>query len=163
MSKVTLRPAQPEDAPEILALIEALALYEKEPDAVKVDADTLAAQLRSPRPPFECILAVDGGVAVGFALFFQSYSTWCGRPGLWLEDLFVTPDRRGEDIGKRLLSHLAALAVERDYARLEWCVLDWNESAIAFYESLGSRAMGDWTTHRVEGDALASLSRAAGG
>jgi len=159
MSTVELRFAQPHDAPLILALIEALAAYEREPDAVEVDAATLEEQLRSDRPPFECVLALDGVEAIGFALFFQSYSTWRGRPGLWLEDLFVVEARRGEGIGKRLLSHLASIAVERDYARLEWWVLDWNEPAIRFYESLGSKAMGEWTTHRVEGEALDALAQ----
>jgi len=159
MPRVDLRFAEPDDAPQILALIEALAVYEREPDAVEVGAATLAEQLRSERPPFECVLAVDGADAIGFALFFQSYSTWRGRPGLWLEDLFVIEERRGEGVGKRLLSRLAAIAIERDYARLEWWVLDWNEPAIRFYESLGSEAMGEWTTHRVEGEALSALAR----
>ncbi len=154
---VELKDARPDDAERILALIEALALYEKEPDAVEVDAATLRAQLASEEPPFECVLAVDGGEAVGFALFFSTYSTWRGRPGIWLEDLFVIPARRGEGIGKRLLRHLAALAVARECGRLEWSVLDWNEPAIRFYESLGAKQMSEWTTHRVDGDALRML------
>lgn len=153
-----IRPAEPSDAPRILVLIEALALYEKEPDAVEVDAETLAAQLASDRPPFECVLALDGGEAVGFALFFQTYSTWRGLPGMWLEDLFVVPESRGRGVGKALLSHLAALATERGYGRLEWSVLDWNEPAIRFYKSLGATAMDDWTTHRVDRGALAILA-----
>ncbi|MBW2464771.1 MAG: GNAT family N-acetyltransferase, partial [Deltaproteobacteria bacterium] len=154
MSTVQLRPADPSDAPRILALIQALALYEKEPDAVEVDAETLRAQLGADRPPFECVLAMDGGDAVGFALYFQTYSTWRGRPGMWLEDLFVVPESRGRGIGKELLSHLAAEAVRREYGRLEWSVLDWNESAIRFYESLGAAPMDEWTTHRVDRDSL---------
>jgi GNAT superfamily N-acetyltransferase len=158
MSSVQFRPATASDAPDILALIRALAAYEREPDEVEVDAPTLAAQLGGEAPPFECILAVDGATAVGFALFFQSYSTWRGRPGLWLEDLFVVPERRGEGIGKRLLKELAALVVARGYARFEWSVLDWNEPAIRFYESLGAKPMVEWTTHRVEGEALSRLA-----
>jgi GNAT superfamily N-acetyltransferase len=154
MSSVQLRPATASDAPDILALIRALATYEREPDEVEVDAPTLAAQLGADAPPFECILAVDGGTAVGFALFFQSYSTWRGRPGLWLEDLFVVPERRGEGIGKRLLKELAALVVARGYARFEWSVLDWNEPAIGFYRSIGASSMDGWTTFRLTGDAL---------
>ncbi len=159
---IELRDARPEDAERILALIEALAVYEKEPDAVEVDAPTLRAQLASDPPPFECVLAVEGDTAVGFALFFSTYSTWRGRPGIWLEDLFVVPERRGEGIGKRLLAHLASLAVARECGRLEWTVLDWNEPAIRFYESLGARAMSEWTTHRLDGDALAALGRLNG-
>jgi GNAT superfamily N-acetyltransferase len=157
---IELRDARPEDAERILALIRALAVYEKEPDAVELDAETLRRQLASDRPPFECVLALDGEDASGFALFFSTYSTWRGRPGIWLEDLFVIPERRGEGIGKRLLSHLAALAVARGCGRLEWSVLDWNEPAIHFYESLGARAMSEWTTHRLDGDALLELGRA---
>lgn len=156
-----IRPAEPSDAPRILALIQALALYEKEPDAVEVDAETLRAQLGADRPPFECVLAMDGAEAVGFALYFQTYSTWRGRPGMWLEDLFVVPESRGRGIGKLLLSHLAAETVRREYGRLEWSVLDWNESAIRFYESLGAAPMDEWTTHRVDRDSLSTLAKTA--
>ena len=158
VSSVHIRPALSSDAPAILSLIHALALYEKQPEAVEVCVETLAADLSAESPPFECVLALDGAEAVAFALFFQTYSTWRGRSGMWLEDLFVLPERRGKGIGKSLLSHLAALAVTRGYARFEWSVLDWNEPAIRFYESVGAKAMEEWTTHRVDGHALITLA-----
>lgn len=155
-----LRAAEPDDAPRILELIEALASYEREPDAVKVDAETLRRQLAREQPPFECVLAVDEerGLAIGFALFFPTYSTWRGQSGLWLEDLFVVPERRGEGVGRRLLAHLARACVQRGYARFEWSVLDWNEPALGFYRRVGAVPMREWTTQRLEGAALESLA-----
>nr|WP_276600883.1 GNAT family N-acetyltransferase [Nannocystis sp. ILAH1] len=154
-----LRAAGPADAADIHRLIVDLATYEREPDAVEVTVDTLRDQLASERPPFECLLAEDGGGAVvGFALYFHNYSTWRGRPGLYLEDLFVDPSARGRGIGKQLLVRLAQLAVERGCARMDWAVLDWNAPAIAFYESLGARAVADWTIFRLTGPALLNLS-----
>ncbi|MCY1066120.1 GNAT family N-acetyltransferase [Nannocystis sp. RBIL2] len=154
-----LRAAGPADAADIHRLIVDLATYEREPDAVEVTVDTLRDQLASERPPFECLLAEDGGGAVvGFALYFHNYSTWRGRPGLYLEDLFVDPSARGRGIGKQLLERLAQLAVERGCARMDWAVLDWNAPAIAFYESLGARAVADWTIFRLTGPALLNLS-----
>jgi GNAT superfamily N-acetyltransferase len=156
-----LRPAGPSDAADIHRLIVDLATYEREPDAVVVTADELRDQLAAERPPFECILAEDDDDAVvGFALFFHNYSTWRGRPGLYLEDLFVDPSARGRGIGKQLLVRLAQLAVERGCARMDWAVLDWNAPAIAFYESLGARAVADWTIFRLTGPALSDLARA---
>ncbi|MEM8886186.1 MAG: GNAT family N-acetyltransferase [Planctomycetota bacterium] len=154
---LVLRTAEPEDAATIHRFIQGLAEYEKEPDAVEVTPAQLAEQLAQAKPPFECLLAERNGTAVGFALFFESYSTWRGRVGLYLEDLYVPPEHRGQGIGKALLRRLAQLTVERGGARLEWAVLDWNEPAIRFYESLGARPMDEWTTWRLTDDALRSL------
>ena len=156
---IALRTATADDAGLILRFIQALADYEREPDAVETDEETLRAQLAEPSPPFECLIAELDGAAVGFALFFHNYSTWRGRRGIWLEDLFVLPEHRGRGAGKALLRRVAALATERGCARVEWTVLDWNQPAIDFYRSLGAQAMDEWTTHRVADRALASLAR----
>ena len=156
---IALRPATPEDAPEIHRLIVALATYEREPDAVVVTSAELATQLASERPPFECLLAEADGVVVGFALYFHNYSTWRGRAGLYLEDLFVEPAQRGRGIGRKLLIALAAIAVARGCARMEWMVLDWNEPAIAFYRSLGAQAVDGWHVFRVTDTALTDLAK----
>jgi len=154
-----LRAAGPDDAATIHGLIVDLATYEREPDAVVVTIDQLREQLAAARPPFECLLAEDDdGAAVGFALYFHNYSTWRGRPGLYLEDLFVAPSHRGRGLGKQLLVRLAQIAVERGCARMEWAVLDWNTPAIAFYERLGARAMAEWTTFRLTDAALRGLA-----
>lgn len=152
-----IRTARPEDAATIHAFICGLAEYEREPDAVEVTPAELADQLAQPQPPFECLLAEQNGEPVGFALFFMNYSTWRGRLGLYIEDLFVPSERRGDGIGGALLKRLAELTVERGGARLEWSVLDWNEPAIRFYESLGAIALDEWTTWRLTGDALITL------
>lgn len=157
-----IRFATPEDAELLHRFIRELAAYEREPDAVEVTVGELRAQLSQPQPPFECIVAErdgEGGVqALGFALFFGSYSTWRGRPGLYLEDLFVPPEHRGEGVGRALLAALARLARDRGCARLEWSVLDWNTPAIGFYERLGARPRSEWTTYRLTDDALAQLA-----
>jgi GNAT superfamily N-acetyltransferase len=137
------------DAATILGFIRALAEYEKMPDAVEVNEATLAAQLRGSPPPFECLLAEESGDAVGFALLFHTYSTWRGRRGLWLEDLFVLPERRREGIGKRLLDFVVALARERQCGRVEWPVLDWNQPAIDFYRSYGATLLEEWRICRM--------------
>jgi GNAT superfamily N-acetyltransferase len=155
---VTLRPAGPDDAATIHALVTALAVYEREPDAVECTPAVLRAQLASPRPPFECLLAEEDGVACGFALFFPTYSTWVGKPGIWLEDLFVLESHRRRGVGGLLLRRLAQLVRERGGGRLEWSVLDWNAPAIAFYRALGARAMDEWTIQRVQGAALERLA-----
>lgn len=156
---LVVRQAEVSDAARIHALIVALAVYEKEPDAVVCTIADLTEQLSRERPPFECLLAEEWGEARGFALFFHNYSTWRGRAGLYLEDLFVVPEHRGRGIGKRLLSALAHIAVTRDCARLEWAVLAWNEPAIRFYESVGALPMNGWTTFRLTDDALTTLAR----
>ncbi len=156
----SIRFATPADADTILSFIHALAIYEREPDAVRTDAETIARQLSSDRPPFECLLAEVDGRAVGFALFFANYSTWLGKPGIHLEDLFVLPEERGQGHGKALFLRVAELAVDRDCGRLEWSVLDWNQPAIDFYRSLGSEPLSEWTTERLSGEALRRLGAA---
>ena len=153
-----IRSATTHDATTIHALICELARYEREPDAVVCTAEDLREQLSRQRPPFECVLLEERGTAVGFALFFHNYSTWRGRPGLYLEDLFVRESVRGRGGGKALLQHLAAIAVDRGCARFEWMVLDWNTPAIEFYRSLGAVPLTGWTTFRVSGDALERLA-----
>ena len=151
---LVIRTARPDDAPTIHGFVTELAIYEREPDAVEATIEDYRRQLESPRPPFECLLAEVDGAPVGFALFFPIYSTWRGRAGIHLEDLYVTPAMRGRGAGRALLSRVAALAAERGCARVEWAVLDWNEPAIGFYRALGARPMDDWTTFRLSRDAL---------
>lgn len=155
---LAIRAATPADVPTILRFVKDLATYEREPDAVKATEADLQRVLFGPRPYAEAIIAEEAGVPLGFALFFHNFSTWEGRPGIYLEDLYVTPEARGQGVGKALLARLAALAVERDCARLEWSVLDWNAPAIAFYRSLGAVAMDEWTVNRVTGEALKALA-----
>ena len=152
-----IRPARPDDVPEILRLIRALADYEKLAHEVVATEEALKASLFGPKPAAEVLLAEAQGRAVGLALYFQNYSTFLGKPGLFLEDLFVEPAFRKQGIGKALLVELARLAVRRGCGRFEWAVLDWNAPAIAFYESLGARPMKDWTIFRVTGEALRKL------
>ena len=155
----SVRTATPDDAETILRFIRELAKYEREPDAVKATAGELRAQMISAAPPFECLIAEDGTDAIGFALFFRSYSTWLGQPLLFLEDFFVDEKCRGRGAGSRLITRLAQIARERGYRRLEWRVLDWNEPAQRFYRSIGAYPIDEWTVWRVEGDALERLSR----
>ena len=154
-----IRRALPEDAPELVRLIRALAEYEHEPDAVRATPEELAAQMRSERPPFEALLAERDGRAIGFALFFQNYSTWEGRPGIYLEDLFVEESERGSGAGRALLAAVAQLAVERGCGRLELVALDWNTPATGFYAAHGAQTMEEWTTFRFSGEELARLAR----
>jgi GNAT superfamily N-acetyltransferase len=156
-----VRPAVPADLPIIARLIRALAEYERLADRVVFDERQLGDHLFGPRPAAEVLLAETDGRVVGFALFFQNFSTFLGRPGLYLEDLFVEPAFRGRGHGKALLCALARLAVERGCGRLEWAVLDWNEPAIRFYKSLGAIPMDEWTVYRVAGADLAALAAAA--
>jgi GNAT superfamily N-acetyltransferase len=157
---MSIRPAREDDLDTIIALIHGLADYEREPDAVRLDRGRLREHLFGARPYAEVLIAESaGGESAGFALFFHNYSTWEGKPGIWLEDLFVVPPLRGQGFGKALLKELAAIAVARGCGRFEWSVLDWNEPSIAFYKSLGARAMEEWTTFRVDGDALKRLAR----
>ncbi|MFN3201108.1 MAG: GNAT family N-acetyltransferase [Bradymonadia bacterium] len=152
-----IRFATPDDAQTIHRFVCELAVYEKEPDAVEVTPEILREQLNSDRPPFECLIAEDGDEPVGMALFFHNYSTWRGKRGLYLEDLYVTPSARGRGFGLALLKALARIARERDCARMEWSVLDWNTPAIEFYEALGAKPMSEWTTFRLTGEALEKL------
>lgn len=152
-----IRPATQADVPAMLALIHALAVYEREPDAVRIGAAELLQYGFGAQPHFECLIAEDEGSPAGFALFFPIFSTWRG-PSIHLEDLFVEPSHRGRGIGKALLARVAAIAVERNCARLQWDVLDWNAPAIAFYQSCGARMLESWRIMRVTGDALRQLA-----
>lgn len=155
---IALRPATRDDVPHILAFIAELAEYEKlAHEAVATEAG-LAEQLFGARPAAEVVIAEVAGQPAGFALFFPSFSTFLGKPGLYLEDLFVRPPYRRLGLGRRLMVHLAQLAVERGYGRFEWSVLDWNEPAIRFYRSLGAVGLDEWTVQRVSGDALRQLA-----
>lgn len=154
----TVRPATPHDVPAILDLIHQLAVYEKEPEAVHNSEQLLQEHLFGKNPRVFCHVVEDSlyeqHQVVGIAIWYETYSTWEGVHGIWLEDLFVVPAMRGRGHGKRLLTHLAQLAVDRGYARYEWCVLDWNTPSIEFYEALGAYPMNGWTTYRLDGDAL---------
>jgi GNAT superfamily N-acetyltransferase len=153
-----LREARPGDEAGILACITALAVYEKEPDAVDNTAEALTATLFGPDPrAFAHVVEREGNI-VGIAVWFVTYSTWTGKHGLWLEDLFVLESERGRGYGKALMSALAGVCVERGYSRFEWTVLDWNEPALGFYRSLGVTPMDEWTTQRLTGDALTALA-----
>ena len=158
---VTIRAAVPADLPLICTLIRDLAEYERLAHEVRFDEAGLGQYLFGPRPMAEVLIGEVDGAAQAFALFFHNFSTFEGKPGLYLEDLFVRPEARGCGLGKALLASLAQLAVERDCARFEWSVLDWNTPSIAFYEALGARSMSDWTVMRVDGDALMTLAKYA--
>ncbi len=155
---ITLRAAEPADTATILGFVRELAAFEREPDAVVATEPMLAAALFGPRPAAEAIIAERDGQAVGFALFFANFSTWTGRQGLYLEDLYVTPAARGAGVGKALLVHLAGIARDRGWARFEWSVLDWNTPAVEFYRAMGAQAMDEWTVQRVSGEALERLA-----
>jgi GNAT superfamily N-acetyltransferase len=157
-----IRPAVRADVPLLLELIGELADYERLRDEVVLDAALLEQHLFGDRPSAEAVLAEVDREAVGYALFFPTFSTFLGRPGMWLEDLFVRPARRGAGIGGALLAHVAELAVARGCGRLEWSALDWNEPALAFYRGLGARRMGEWQLHRLDGAALAAVAARPG-
>lgn len=152
-----IRPATAADTPIICELIRALAEYERLAHEVKLDEDQLREQLFGPRPFAEVLLAEEAGAVVGFALYFYNFSTFLGRPGIYLEDLFVKPEQRAQGHGKALLKALARLAVERSCGRFEWSVLDWNQPAINFYRALGAVAMDEWTVYRLTGAALQAV------
>lgn len=158
MSKLHIRPARPEDVAPIMAMIRELAVFEKLEHMVIADEAMLHDALFGARPPCEAIVGEEAGEVVTFALFFHNFSTFLGRKGLYLEDLYVKQNRRGHGYGKQMLQALAALAVERDCGRLEWSVLDWNANAIAFYEKMGADVLPDWRICRVTGEALAKLA-----
>ena len=158
MAGAQIREATEEDVPLILSLIRELAEYEKLSDEVVATEDGLRENLFGERLYAEVLIAEHGGAPAGFALFFHNFSTFLGKPGIYLEDLYVKPEFRGAGIGKELLVHLARLAKRRDCGRLEWWVLDWNEPAIGFYRSVGAEPMDDWTVYRVSGSALEDLA-----
>ena len=153
-----VRTARSGDVPDVLALVRELATYEREPDAVETTEQMLHDALFGPSPVASCHVAVLDGEVVGMALWYVTFSTWKGVPGLWLEDLFVRESARGTGLGRALLQTLAAVCVDRGYARFEWWVLDWNAPAIGFYASLGAVPQDEWTVHRVDGDALRELA-----
>ena len=157
---VTIRPAEAHELPLVLEFIRELAVYERLEHEVQATTADLAVALFGPRPFAEVVFACLEDEPVGFALFFQNFSTFLGKPGIYLEDLFVRPQARGHGIGRRLLAWLARTTLERGCARLDWAVLDWNLPSIGFYRSLGAVAQDDWTTMRVSG---AALERLAGG
>lgn len=158
---VSIRSATSADLPLIADLIRALAGYEKLADEVRFDEAVLGEKLFGPRPYAEVLIGEVDGAPRGFALFFHNFSTFEGKPGIYLEDLFVMPEARGVGLGKALLAELAKLTVERDCARLEWAVLDWNAPSIGFYQALGARLMDEWTVMRVDGQALGALATLA--
>ena len=156
---VRVEAARPEDVRLLLHLINALAEYERLSDQVVATEARLHDTLFGERPSAEAVIAYLGAEPAGFALWFYNYSTFLGRSGLYLEDLFVKPEHRGRGVGKALLRHLARVAVAKGCGRMEWSVLDWNEPAIHFYRSLGAQAMDEWTVYRLTGDAIAQLAK----
>ncbi len=158
-----LRAAEQQDVPAIVGLIRELAEFEKLSHLCQVSAESLAPHLfghhPGDRPVAECVVGEVGGQVVAFALFFTNFSTFLAKPGLYLEDLYIQPAHRGNGLGKALLKHLAGLAVERGCGRFEWCVLDWNENAIAFYEGSGATVMPDWRLCRMSGEQLAAFAK----
>ena len=157
---MNIRPATIEDTEEILALIYELALYEKAPEEAKATRDQIHESFFTKDPKVFCDgVDIDGAIA-GCAIWFLNYSTWQGKHGIYLEDLFIRPQFRGRGYGKAMLQHLAAICEKRGYGRFQWWVLDWNEPSIEFYKSLGANAMDEWTVYRVSGQALTDLGRA---
>jgi GNAT superfamily N-acetyltransferase len=157
----TIRPATVDDVPIILELIRALATYERAPNDVTATEKGLVEVLFCKKPTAEVLLAFEKDRAVGFGVFFHNFSTWLGRLGLYLEDLFVRPEDRGKGYGRALLVHLAKIAQERGCGRMEWAVLDWNEPAINFYRKLGAKPMDEWTVFRLTRDGIARLADAS--
>ena len=158
MRNFTIRPATVTDVPVILELIRALATYERAPSEVTASEETLREVLFGEKPAAEVLLLFEGEIAAGFAVFFHNFSTWLGRPGLYLEDLFVRPEHRGKGYGRALLIQLAKIARERDCGRMEWAVLDWNEPAIEFYRKLGAKPMDEWTVFRLTRAGIGQLA-----
>lgn len=154
-----VRPAAPRDVPAIVGLIHELADFEKLSHLCQVNAETLAPHLFGDTPSVECVVGEVSGAVVAFALFFPNFSTFLAKPGLYLEDLYVQPAHRGTGLGQALLAHLARVAAERGCGRFEWCVLDWNERAIRFYEGMGATVMPDWRLCRIAGERLAVFAK----
>jgi GNAT superfamily N-acetyltransferase len=158
MKKFEIRSATETDVPVILGLIRDLAQYERAPDAVVATESGLREVLFGAKPSAEVLLALEASEPVGFAVYFHNFSTWLGRPGLYLEDLFVRPEMRGKGYGRALLERLARIAKERGCGRMEWAVLDWNEPAIQFYRKLGAQPMDEWTVFRLTDEGIAKLA-----
>jgi GNAT superfamily N-acetyltransferase len=159
--RFSITDATESDVDLILGFIRELAVYEREPEAVVATTEDLRAALFADNPRVHAVICREQQQAIGFALYFYNFSTWLGRHGLYLEDLYVTPARRGCGAGKALLQHLARIAVAQNCGRFEWSVLDWNEPAIRFYESLGAKPQSEWTTYRMTGDPLLALGEQA--
>lgn len=159
MTNLKVRPAVIEDVDQIMQFVVDLAIYEKEEDAVVATSTDFTKALFCPSPKAHCLIAEADGVAVGFALYFYSFSTWLGQHGLYLEDLFVQPESRGLGAGKALLQELSKIAVREKLGRVEWSVLDWNRPAIDFYEAMGAEAKDGWTVYRLSGTALVDFAR----
>ena len=157
-----IREARAEDVAAVVRLVHELAEYERSPELCTLTEDQMHAALFGPEAVARCHVAEVAGEVVGCAVWFLNFSTWRGVPGIYLEDLFVRPSHRGSGLGKALLAELAAVCAERGYGRLEWQVLDWNEPSIAFYKSLGAVPMDEWTTYRLDGDALTSFGSSRG-
>lgn len=155
---LTIRPAAPGDAATVLRFAQELAEFEREAEAVVATEAMMHEALFGAQPMAEALIAEIGGEAIGCAVFFPTFSTWTGRRGIWLDDLYVTPDARRSGAGKALLRALAGICLDRDCTRFEWSVLDWNAPAVGFYRSIGAEAMDEWTTQRVTGDALVKLA-----
>jgi len=158
---ITLRAAAPADVPVIVNFIRELAVYERAPDAVQATEALMHQALFGAKPSVEALLADIDGRPEGFAAWYESFSTWTGKPGLYLEDLYVTPAARGQGAGRAIFQHLAGLARARGYARMEWSVLDWNEPAINFYKGRGAKALDEWTRYRLSGETLSALAAGA--
>jgi GNAT superfamily N-acetyltransferase len=157
-----IRNATADDVDVLVGLIVELATYEREPDQAEATAEQLRSALFAAEPAVFCLVAEDdAGAVVAFALWFRTFSTWLGRHGVYLEDLFVRPSARRAGHGQALLAELARIAAERDYGRVEWAVLDWNVEAQGFYSAIGARPMSEWTTWRLDGEALPALGRPA--
>lgn len=161
MTSLTIRPATREDIPTILHFVRELAIYEKAEHEMQSTSAHLERTMFCENPAVFGLICLDGDTPVGFAVYFFNYSTWQGRHGLYLEDLYVSPECRGRGAGKALLQHLAAIAVEKDCGRFEWSVLDWNAPSIAFYDSLGAKPQSEWIRYRMTGQALEDLAAAA--
>jgi GNAT superfamily N-acetyltransferase len=161
MASIRIVPAQVTDVPVILGMIKALAEYEQLTHEVTATEEDLRQSLFGPRPAGEVVLAYDGDAPIGFALFFHNFSTFLGRHGLYLEDLFIVPEWRGKGVGKQLLAHVASIAESRKCGRMEWAVLDWNESAIAFYRRMGAHVLDEWRICRLTGSELRAVATRA--
>ncbi|WP_404344101.1 GNAT family N-acetyltransferase [Pseudoalteromonas mariniglutinosa] len=158
IDNISIRAAKPEDAATILHFITELAIYEKEPDAVKTDEQAIVNTLFSADATAHSIICFDGEQAIGFAVYFYNYSTWLGKNGLYLEDLYVSHHSRGKGAGKKIMQYLAKQALAKDCGRFEWVVLDWNKTAIDFYDSIGATPQDEWIIYRLTGQALVDFA-----
>ena len=155
---ISIAPATPEDVPQIWQFVIELAIYEREPEAVIATKEDFHRVLFCESPRAYAVMCREGDIPIGFALYFYNFSTWLGRHGLYLEDLYVTPEHRGKGAGKALLQHLAGIAVAEGCGRFEWSVLDWNQPAIDFYESMDAKPQSEWVGYRLTGEALQALA-----